>query len=787
MATAPAPPDRAHPPPTAPRKATLGVRLGRQVLPAHAVPTDTPRQAVLLRRAEADVSFLKDRRRGRRAAGGEAALPASLIPREHHVVEESPTPPADRLNSRYDEAKHTWQRTVFPALHPTSRRDVIMLERWLDTMVAQIEADAQADPVALLTNVQEVYSICFFELVRQASVDCVERGRLLAKVWQAYVSLFGSLQATYAATTLQDEVAKRVDENLAEVRQQAEDEALQQFRAAFVQKTDLEKQVSLLKDTINSLESDLRDLRAQNHQLSNVLAAQRGDDPRGLQISPADSDGAEEGGDSRPASGFLAVPGTPAAAAAPAPVPRRAAPPAPIKTSADPPGPAAAAGPAPAATTTPTLTSARAAVRWKGMLAKRRVRRLKEAGTQTSELPPTPTSTTPTATVRDEMWLPHSMARLLLRKPKKPGRTHGFKWLVRIVAKILDHKMQTDSLDDGAGRQRRDLAEGLYDYFIKVYGLRPSAESHLWDFLYTLHDWYTEAAQEGSSAGREPLFGVVQLLHGILDDPRSYPQDALHFFLAALSQLTGGPLVVGESGEIVRVERDRALQVVSTLYSGLAVEVQSALVDEIRGVYMQQTEREAPVTAVLNKLVNQYLELAEKRRVCIMAVFLCHDTNLDGFLNLDEFREIIRWVRPAVDDHLMVTMYSAALFMSRTSSIDEVVFDRVMRAFGMVSWRLGSSSKALSFLTHREREHSTLKKLWEKCRPAVERIVDTIHQYKPANALEVVNELEEMSASIVSELASPTPDFGELWCGLVLLLQAARQAAQLSARVAIEQ
>lgn len=37
---------------------------------------------------------------------------------------------------------------------------------------------------------QFLYSAAFNELVRQVSTHCVERGRLLARIWQSYIALF---------------------------------------------------------------------------------------------------------------------------------------------------------------------------------------------------------------------------------------------------------------------------------------------------------------------------------------------------------------------------------------------------------------------------------------------------------------------------------------------------------------------------------------------------------------------------------------------------------------------
>jgi len=49
------------------------------------------------------------------------------------------------------EEEHLWKTTIFPAAKPTSRQDVILLERWLDEMTAGIEQKAAGttDPLGL--------------------------------------------------------------------------------------------------------------------------------------------------------------------------------------------------------------------------------------------------------------------------------------------------------------------------------------------------------------------------------------------------------------------------------------------------------------------------------------------------------------------------------------------------------------------------------------------------------------------------------------------------------------
>mmetsp|Transcript_21332 Transcript_21332/g.67486 ORF Transcript_21332/g.67486 Transcript_21332/m.67486 type:complete len:470 (+) Transcript_21332:332-1741(+) len=64
---------------------------------------------------------------------------------------------------------------------PSSRQDVLVLDRWLDQSTG-------AEEEAVLG----VISVCLCEVARQVAVHCLERGRLLARVWNTFVEGFES-------------------------------------------------------------------------------------------------------------------------------------------------------------------------------------------------------------------------------------------------------------------------------------------------------------------------------------------------------------------------------------------------------------------------------------------------------------------------------------------------------------------------------------------------------------------------------------------------------------------
>lgn len=84
-----------------------------------------------------------------------------------------------------------WQKTLFPGTKPTERKDAIILDKWIEETIAQVFMQTMnADFIEFFNTLQEIFSIAMHELTRQVSVQCVNRGRILGKIWVRYVDLF---------------------------------------------------------------------------------------------------------------------------------------------------------------------------------------------------------------------------------------------------------------------------------------------------------------------------------------------------------------------------------------------------------------------------------------------------------------------------------------------------------------------------------------------------------------------------------------------------------------------
>ncbi|XP_077133784.1 axonemal dynein light chain domain-containing protein 1 [Ranitomeya variabilis] len=134
----------------------------------------------------------------------ERSIEESLIPNEFYIVKNKGV-----LGLEYYEDKYTTlleddeKLRLFPSMKPSGRAEVIQLMKVMDTMLKQagideddvkLEGPTQVHNLLELLKIeQNIYNIVFHELIRQVSVECAERGELLAKLRQRYVMLLNKI------------------------------------------------------------------------------------------------------------------------------------------------------------------------------------------------------------------------------------------------------------------------------------------------------------------------------------------------------------------------------------------------------------------------------------------------------------------------------------------------------------------------------------------------------------------------------------------------------------------
>ncbi|XP_075688587.1 axonemal dynein light chain domain-containing protein 1 [Rhinoderma darwinii] len=133
------------------------------------------------------------------------SIEESLVPNEFYIVKNKGV-----LGLEYYEDKYTTlleddekKLRLFPSMKPSGRAEVIQLMKVMDAMLKQAGVDEEDvnlegptqihNLLELLKTEQNIYNIVFHELIRQVSVECMERGELLAKLRHRYVMLLNKI------------------------------------------------------------------------------------------------------------------------------------------------------------------------------------------------------------------------------------------------------------------------------------------------------------------------------------------------------------------------------------------------------------------------------------------------------------------------------------------------------------------------------------------------------------------------------------------------------------------
>ena len=131
------------------------------------------------------------------AAPGESEL--AWIRRLVHFVDTSPIfVPQEGASATAFTEDRQWEQTVFPSARPKRREDVLLLERWLEAMLADLSIEMPRVPghgtdAGATEELGEaalwVYRVAFEELRRQVELQCRDRASLLARVWDHFFLL----------------------------------------------------------------------------------------------------------------------------------------------------------------------------------------------------------------------------------------------------------------------------------------------------------------------------------------------------------------------------------------------------------------------------------------------------------------------------------------------------------------------------------------------------------------------------------------------------------------------
>ncbi|XP_051766986.1 axonemal dynein light chain domain-containing protein 1 [Ctenopharyngodon idella] len=152
----------------------------------------------------------------------------TLIPEEYHIIKNKGLKGLQCYDDKFtvlleDDKK---KLRVFPAMKPSGRLEVMQLLKVMDKMLEKAGVNQELQELTELSQVenllelvrieQNIYNIVFHELIRQVSVECAERGQLLAKLRQRYVSLLDRIPRQVKGLHTETLAQKALDRRLTE-------------------------------------------------------------------------------------------------------------------------------------------------------------------------------------------------------------------------------------------------------------------------------------------------------------------------------------------------------------------------------------------------------------------------------------------------------------------------------------------------------------------------------------------------------------------------------------------
>ncbi|XP_059177935.1 axonemal dynein light chain domain-containing protein 1-like isoform X2 [Physella acuta] len=213
------------------------------------------------------------------AASKPLHLPDTLIPDEYHIVKNKGVIGLQYHEDIYstkpeDHEKHL---VVFPSLKPASRFEVMQLKAALNNMLDKIGAndlETGSGPtqmhnlLELIKKEQNIYNVVFHELIRQTTVECVERGELLADLRNRYSDLLNKIPQQIMSLHEEVMAQRALDRRLTE--------ELMRFKGTIAyltsELTDVKEHDMTVTNEAQKAQEDLRSALAESQKNASLLA-----------------------------------------------------------------------------------------------------------------------------------------------------------------------------------------------------------------------------------------------------------------------------------------------------------------------------------------------------------------------------------------------------------------------------------------------------------------------------------------------------------------------------------
>ncbi|NXH11762.1 AXDN1 protein, partial [Bucco capensis] len=207
-------------------------------------------------------------------------LTDSLIPKEFHIVKNRGVLPLKYFDDKYTTLleDHEEKLRLFPSMKPSGRLEVIQLMKMMDSMLEKAGVDKLItvtgpsqlhNALELMKVEQNIYNIVFHELIRQVSVECVERGQLLSKLRQRYVALL-----------------ERIPEQMKDL--------YKKMMAQRLVNRHIAEELLYFKESVGQLSSELHELREHDHKVTEEAEKAQEELASAIQEEKANADLLEE-------------------------------------------------------------------------------------------------------------------------------------------------------------------------------------------------------------------------------------------------------------------------------------------------------------------------------------------------------------------------------------------------------------------------------------------------------------------------------------------------------------
>ncbi|XP_015211305.2 axonemal dynein light chain domain-containing protein 1 isoform X3 [Lepisosteus oculatus] len=175
-----------------------------------------------------DVSCAQDKQDHFQNASKELGLMESLIPEEYHIVKNKGVLGLECYEDKYTVLLEDSDKRlrVFPSLKPSGRLEAVQLMRVMDTMLEKAGISDDISEVTDLSQMhsllelvkieQNIYNVVFHELIRQITVECAERGKLLSKLRQRYILLLDRIPRQLKSLHTETVALRALDRRLTE-------------------------------------------------------------------------------------------------------------------------------------------------------------------------------------------------------------------------------------------------------------------------------------------------------------------------------------------------------------------------------------------------------------------------------------------------------------------------------------------------------------------------------------------------------------------------------------------